>query len=212
VSTSLAAEVTSRRVDYIGLSTYTSAAICAGLEIAEDARKIGHGHGIVLLTLSKMFKEVAEVSRKTRALSQNIPNQGAVLDPILKPLTKILSNSYIIGSLAVTALYAAFTEVMEGLEIGGHHGTLFLAIHEIIELLEESPKISKLSLAHSIFHNSLLKITLLSGAFVVSLLETLAKFESKQIRAHHGILILSSMKTISAARKLIKEQDEEKKD
>ena len=44
-----------------------------------------------------------------------------------------LSSTYLTSSLAVLALLSAFKEVSESVEIGGHHGMVFLALHDIFK-------------------------------------------------------------------------------
>lgn len=201
-------------MDVFGISAYASASICAGIEIAEDVREIGHGHGIVLLTMSKLFKEVAEVRRKTEGLVED-DFSGVVWKKVAAPVLSLVSNAYVVSILAAMGLVAAWIEVTSTTMIGGHHGAMFLAIHDLIELLEESSILSKLEWIPLVpkMSNPLFMLTLVSAGLATAVVETIASFGSKKklIGAHHGVLILSLMKVISAialVREGLKEKEE----
>ena len=58
-----------RRFDALGLSSHVAAAVGAGFELYEDVEEIGHGHGMALLCVSKLAREINKYPAKadTRA-------------------------------------------------------------------------------------------------------------------------------------------------
>ena len=201
-----------KQVDYLSLGTYASATICAGLEISEDISKIGHGHGVILLTLSNIFKEVAEVRRfsswEGEELMEGIKPKGFAAE-LFEKNVDFLSCTYLTSSLDILALLAAFKEVSESMEIGGQHGMVFLALHDILELTEESTSATEVKVLENFTGISVLKLTLIAGALAAAGIETIQSLDT--VGAHNGVFLLASLKTFKALGIFRRERKELKK-
>lgn len=91
---------------------------------------------------------------------------------------------------------------------------IFLAFHDILELLEESHLVTKIKPLEKTVDNSVLKLTLMGAALASAAVETIQSFVHKKVGAHHGVLLLAVMRTFSALgifrreRKELKEKKE----
>jgi len=201
-------------VDVLGLSTNVAAAVSASAEIFEDIESVGHGHGMLLLTASKLCREL-NVLREAAAdeFENNLERSKrrstkSLLQRPFSVLVAIFTNHLLVWTLAVGALAAAWVEVVQDSKPGGHHGAVLLALNELLELRQEARR----PIVFKFLHRTAFRLFLVSGAAAVALVETLLAAENK-VGAHHGVLILGickSMRCIGLIRKDRRELQEKK--
>lgn len=161
---------------------------------------------MIFLTLSKISKEVAEIRRKTVEETEELMEDKKGFF-FFQRILHGLSSSFVITSLALLGLFAAAMEVRENLEIGSHHGAIFLALHDIVELVNESHITTAFigntgAVVKEFFHNPVLKLTLAVGAMVTSVLGSFTGVFSsnkttRKVGIHVGVLLVSTMKTLA---------------
>lgn len=183
----------------LGISSHVGAAVTAVVELGEDFESIGHGHGMLLLVVSRMAREFnllrSAVVEELEELSHFQKNKRWRLP--LQPfffIGQILSTHLIATLLACAALGAAAMEVIEDTRPGGHHGAVLLAINELWELIELSHIVPKQW--RFILKQHLLRLALVSGALVVAVLETVEETKSGSIGGHHGVAMYALAKIL----------------
>ena len=99
---------------------------------------------------------------------------------------------------------------MEDFRPGGHHGSVLLALNELIELREEAGTPALIPF----FRRASVRLAIVSGAVVLALWETIMAEVSKQsLGAHHSVLFLGIarvLRCIGLARKDRMELSEKK--
>lgn len=186
-----------RKFDVLEFASHAGAAFSASMEVAEDLESIGHGHGVILLCASKLCRELNVIIEAAEEEKENFEDSKVVKSLFSYPLYpvsilfKVLSTKLVAVLLSLGALYAAFLEIFEDIKPGGHHGAIFLAINELIELLISSTTIRKGNM-RQILENHFFRASLVSCAAIFALVETLSS--TRKIGAHHGVLILSISK------------------
>ncbi|KAL1504510.1 hypothetical protein AB1Y20_010912 [Prymnesium parvum] len=188
----------------LSVAPHGAAAVLAGFELCEDVSELGHSHGMLLLLVSRLCREVnvlqeslremgedAEESSNSSRLLMAIRSLAALPGKLLRPL----ASHRAAAALAVAAVFAAAVEVWQDIAPGGHHGALLLALNELLEISETIAG----NLMHSPFlvgvlENHWLRLGVLAGAAVLALIETGASVASRRIGAHHGVALLSLIK------------------
>lgn len=198
-----------RNVDMINLGAHVGAVVAATAEIVEDVESIGHGHGMLLLCGSRLCREL-NVLREAAAGEIEDIEKTRLYKMTRAPLRfalRLLSSTLVTVTLALAGLGAAFLEVMEDSSPGGHHGAVFLAVNELLELLEAS-RVAQGRLLR-VIENQVLRLFLVVSATLFAAIET---FQSVgKVGAHHGVLLLSVSKTfrcIGLLRGRLKEKEE----
>lgn len=192
-----------RRVDVLGLSAHASAAVGAGFELSEDVESLGHGHGMVLLQLSKLARETNELCASVREVGEDATTGGGTGPTSTSTSARIRSLS---AALSAAALYASASEVREDLfPLGGHHGAVFLALHDLNELLADSGLAR--GLLRRVVENRPLELFLLGGALASACYEVWDS-EKNRIGGHHGVAVLAALKTIQCLQSLRELRDE----
>lgn len=200
------------RLDKLSLVTHAGAVISAGVEVMEDFESVGHGHGLLLIAGSKLCREMNVIREAVVEEGEDVERtmgQSPALKCILHPLLTVLGSSLICVFLAMAGLAAAVMEVMEDSRPGGHHGLIFLAGNELLEMLEQA-KIARGKFLRAI-ENRILRLFLLLSATVFASIETIRSVETG-LGAHHGVLMLGLSKTLRCVgllRSTLKEEKEE---
>jgi len=203
------------KFDILGFVSYAGAAVSAFSEVREDFEKLGHGHGMLFLCGSKICGELNAIREATEEGGEEIAEKKTTINRIQRILLYPLFLLYRIASmksfatvLSMGALYAASMEVIEDSLPGGHHGAIFLALNELIELAISSSIIRGERLKR-ILEKKPFRMVLLSGAAVFALLETFR--EKSKIAAHHGVALLAISKLLDilgSVRSEMKEKEE----
>ena len=126
---------------------------------------------------------------------------------IFSIILRFLGSQIFTVGLSLAALSAATLEVMEDARPGGHHGAVFLAVNELLELLAAS------GLARGRFlkaiENHAFRLVLVASATILAAIE--AAGSVGKFGAHHGVLVLGLSKTlrcIGLLRDELKEKEE----
>lgn len=181
-------------MDVLSLAGHVGAAVSAGAEIYEDVEGIGHGHGMLLLCSSRLCRELNVMREAVVEEAEDLKTRvGSRLRRPVRKLVQLLGSNVFVVALAVGGLAAAIMEVVEDVRPGGHHGALFLAVNELLELLTAS-RIARGRLLHMI-EKSVLRLLLLSSAVLLAGIETYRTIGGNQLGAHHGVLWLGACKT-----------------
>jgi len=180
-------------IDKLSLGANVGAVVAASFEIAEDVSEIGHGHGVAVLCASKLCREINSLRETGIEQTEDMVGEKAKAG-FVSLVMGALSSKVVVATLALGALAASFLEVMEDALPGGHHGAVFLATGELIELLEQS-KIAKGRFL-GLLRNNIFRISLSLGAAAAALTETVRSFGAGKIGAHHGVLILALSKVL----------------
>ena len=89
---------------------------------------------------------------------------------------------------------------------------VFLALHDILELTEESTSATEVKVLENVTNNSALKLMLIAGAIAAAGVETIQSLDA--VGAHNGVLLLASLRTFKTfgifrrVRKEAKEKEE----
>ena len=176
-----------------------------------DVEHVGHGHGMLLLTGSKLCRELNVIRESLVDETEELEKAGP-LRFVRKPLSMVLylfTNPVLVWMLTMGALLAAWVEVLEFARPGGHHGAVLLALNELIDLREEAAR----PVIVPILRRTVFRLTLVSGAAAVALFETVVAGTAKQaVGAHHGVLILGLAKTLRCVGLVRKERNELKEE
>lgn len=195
-------------LDMLSLTTNAAAAISAGAEVMEDIEHVGHGHGLLLLTGSRLCREMNVLRESLADESEKLEQTSGIKKIIKKPLKMflhVITNHTFVRLLSIGALLAAWVEVVEDARPGGHHGSVMLALNELIELREEAG--SKAIVPF--FRRPAFRLALVSGAVIMALWETImAGVAKKSLGAHHGVLFLGIAKTLRCVGLVRKDREE----
>ncbi|KAL3914666.1 MAG: hypothetical protein SGILL_006012 [Bacillariaceae sp.] len=197
-------------LDVLSLTTNAAAAISAGAEVLEDFEHVGHGHGLLLLTGSRLCREMNVFRESMADESGELKQMSGLKKSVKKPISMflhIITNHLFVKLLSIGALLAAWVEVVEDARPGGHHGGVLLALNELIELREEAGSKAFISF----IRKPAFRLALVSGAVVMALWETIsASMTKKSLGAHHGVLFLGIAKTLRCVGLVRKDRDEVK--
>jgi len=200
------------------LVTNVGAAVCACFEVAEDLEHVGHGHGMVLLTTSRLCRETnvlreAALSQAEKIEESSLKMAGRIQAAVKKSwkfLLRKLSSTAATMALSLGALAAALNEVFEDVTPGGHHGALLLAVNELLEILESSNIVKGRVLTW--MKKRVLRLSLLLGAFVCALLETVTTISEFKLYAHYGVLVLAFSRSLRVIGLMMEETEEAKEE
>ena len=177
-------------VDVLSLTTNLGAAISAGAEVFEDIEHVGHGHGMLLLTGSRLCREMNVLRESVADGSKELGSTPSVKQVVKRPLAlfvRLVTNPTFVRLLSIGALLAAWVEVVEDCRPGGHHGSVLLALNELIELREEAGTPALIPF----LRRASVRLAIVSGAVIMALWETVtAEVSKKSLGAHHSVLFL----------------------
>lgn len=186
-------------LDALSLTTNAAAAFAAGVEVFEDIENIGHGHGILLITGSRLCRDlnviresVADEGKKLFKITERSKSKQRHSPLLLKwsmSSLRFLTNPTFIQLLSLCALIAAWIEVIEDFRPGGHHGSVLLAVHELVEVQEDAGR----PVLIPFVRRPSVQLSLVTGAVVVALWETLFEIvleKNASVGAHHGVFFL----------------------
>lgn len=191
--------------DIIGVATHVGAGVVATVEMIEDIEEIGHAHGMLLLVISRIFRELNLFREATLEGMEDIEKaveiekfnlRQKINRNILHPVTKLLGSKVLSIFLCVGALYAAAVEVIEDASPGGHHGAILLAINELLDLSCESI-FRKQKRIKETLENTYFRLILVSGATLLAGYEAILA-EVAGLGGHHGVLLISLSKFLRA--------------
>ena len=193
----------SYNVDWVSLTAHVGSAIAASAELMEDKMGCcGHGHGMLFLCGSKFSRELNTIREAIEAEVDDLEASSShcmrniLRKPPISMLLKFFSLSTLSVGLALASLTAAVLEVVEDSSPGGHHGAVFLATYDLIDLLTESHIVvaaEEENFKHKIAENHVLKLSLAVGATIFATWEAFRSL--LKLGAHHGVLILGLSKT-----------------
>jgi hypothetical protein len=185
----------------LSFGAHVGAAVAAAAEIREDVAgesksAVGHGHGMLSLVGSRLCRELY-VLRESIAeeMEDNLERRGLskrLWQVPLHTVLRVLTSTVFTATLAIAGLWAALLEVMEDSRPGGHHGAVFLAVNELLELLQAS-RVARGRFLR-VIENQVLRLFLVSGASLFATMETVRSFD--KVGAHHGVLVLAVSKTL----------------
>jgi hypothetical protein len=200
----------SHRLD---VAAHITVALCAGAELWEDAYSLGHHHGVALLCLSKFCRELntltseasdaSDASESVEAAAR-MEEGGSAVEAIGGRFWSVVKSPRFHTSLAMLAMFAALTEVLEDVaDLGGHHGAVLLALVDLQEVLaqqwhairETLPAALQLPVSLAL-ESAALRVFLLVGALVGSVFDVVASsmHGAHRVGAHHGVAVLSISK------------------
>jgi hypothetical protein len=194
-------------LDVLSLTTNTAAAIAAGAEVLEDVENIGHGHGLLLLAGSRLCRDLNVIRESVADEGEDMAmfeekyqgsplTQPSSLPHWKKPVSHFLrtiTNSHLVQILSLCSLLAAWVEVIEDFRPGGHHGSVLLALHELVEVRHQAGNRAYLPL----LRRPSFRLFLVSGAVVAAVWEIVMEGVKKQcLGAHHGVLFLGIAKVL----------------
>lgn len=184
-----------RRFDALGLSSHVAAAVGAGFELYEDVEEIGHGHGMALLCVSKLAREINNLREQAIDTAKELPGRSWKLTAkeYAQGVFRMLTSTPFAVLLSCLALFAAGLEVIDDLSPGGHHGAVLLALNELMELLETSGGAKGVVLR--VLENTVLRLVIVAGATVAALAEVFGSGQLK-LGGHHGVAVLAACKTL----------------
>jgi hypothetical protein len=221
----------------LSLTTNLATAYTAYAEILEDFESIHRGHGMLLLSASRVCREINLMRESTvdeveeieegnernkerqyqhvatsNELSRTSPPKvpSAVEGMIEKPLSVllgILTNHKVAMLLSFGALLAAWVEVSRTFRLGAHHGVLFLSLNELIELRETANRPPIVPF----LRRTTVRLGIVAVATAVALYETAWKVWAKQhtaVGVHHGTLLMGISQTVRCIGLIRKERKE----
>jgi hypothetical protein len=210
-------------LDVVSLTTNTAAAVLAGAEVLEDVENIGHGHGLLLLIGSRLCRDLnairesvadegedmALLEEKHRGSTRTEPT--TITPHWKRPFSfflRAITNPHLVQILSLCALLAAWVEVMEDFRPGGHHGSVLLAVDELMEVRHQAGRPTYFPL----LQRPSFRLLLVSGAVVAAVWEMILDGVKKQrLGAHHGVLFLGLAKVLRSVG-LVRKQKREMKE
>lgn len=169
-----------KRKAVVNISTRLACLFCAGFELAEELGELGHHHGLGVLCVSRLAKDVNEGLESVEGLEASL-RTGGLRQRVLRAITSRRATR----TVAIFALFAAGREVLADLSPGGHHGLFLLAFNELVETVEAA----KLGFGAVLESNAV--------RFGVPLLAMAAAAKevfddaARKLGGHHGVLILA---------------------
>jgi hypothetical protein len=198
-------------LDLVSVGANVGALVSASVELVEDVESIGHSHGMLLLSGSRLCRELNVLREAVEGESEDLKGVAKWVRLPRKPFSlmfRLLASPLLSISLALAGLAAAMVEVFEDVRPGGHHGAALFAINELLELLVIS-RVVRPGRIRDVVENRVLRLSLLSGAAAMALIETVGSFG--KTGAHHGVLLLAVSKllrTVGLLRDRTKEKEE----
>ncbi|KAL3898186.1 MAG: hypothetical protein SGARI_006736 [Bacillariaceae sp.] len=171
---------------------------------------------MLLLTGSRLCREMNVLRESLADESEDLEKTTSTFKQrvVKRPLAlfvRFVTNPTFVKILTVGALLAAWVEVVEDCRPGGHHGSLLLAVNELIELREDAGARAYIPF----LRRASVRLAIVSGAVAMALWETvMAEVSKRSLGAHHSVLFLGIariLRCIGLARKDRNELKEKKK-